>query len=405
MTMRIISILIVLVLSTTAWAQTINPSIDIDFNNCVLEDIGAENVVLATGGSPICDCGVEGDALNFDGIDDYMEIESEVSSVFSRDFTLSFYVRIDNNPNLSGTVDLISLQKDCKRDSSFTLKYIPSIRECRLDIVKNLSRSTQINFKLDEGKCWQQIVVVRDRFDYLVYLNGRLAGQEAAATDYTFSPYATFAVSNSPCIGISDTRLQGAVEQLKVFNEALNELEIADLNLYPDVIMSNDTTLLLGESLQIEMGPSCANSFSWTNVADLDDAGSLTPIITPALSNTYYIYFNNGVCTSFDSIQIFIQDPNALNCDQLLLPNAFTPNKDNLNERFEISNKFIVDELISFDVYSRLGTRVFHGDSKQSSWDGSYQGTLLNPAKYAYIIEYVCAGNQYQKRGVVTLIR
>ena len=378
------------------------PSILIDFNNCLVQDSGSQNVALSTGGAPQCICGLEGDALNFDGFDDYLNVDEDISPLFNSDFTLSFYLRVDNT---LGTVDILSLQKECKRDSSLTLKYIPSINECRFDIVKNLSRSSQINFKLDEGICWQHIVLVRDGFEYRVYLNGKLAGQEAAITDYFFSPSARLAVSNSPCQGISDVPLSGAVEKLMLYDRALNELEITGLKLFPDHIMTSDTTILLGESLPIDMGPTCASGFYWTNPADLDDPSSLNPVITPGQTTTYTIFFDNGACTSFDSIRVYVQDPDALNCDQLLLPNAFSPNGDQLNERFEISNKFIVDELKSFDIYSRLGNRVFQGDNKFSSWDGSYQGTLLNPGKFIYLIEYTCRGETYQKEGIVNLLR
>jgi gliding motility-associated-like protein len=382
-----------------------NPAIDINFNNCQIDDDGSSSVVLETGGSPLCECGLEGDALYLDGNQDYLSIAEDLSSLFGNDFTLSFYLKIENDPSLSMAVDILSLQKECKRDSSLTLKYIPSIRECRLDIVKSLARNTQINFTLDEGKCWQHIVIVRDYFTYYVYLNGRLAGSELAQTDYVFSPDARFSVANSPCLGLSDIRFEGYIEELQIYNRALNEVEINGLDLYPDQILNQDTTLLLGESLEISTGPNCADAFYWNNTNDFNDPALLNPIITPQESGTYYLFFQNAACTSYDSISIYIQDPNALECGQLLLPNAFTPNNDNLNDILEISNKFIVEEILSFDIYNRSGSRVFHGDSKQSAWDGNYQGKALNPGKFAYVIEYLCDGEKYRKTGIVTLIR
>jgi len=383
-------------------AQTINSYIDIDFNDCQIQDSGVQNIDLLTGGSPECGCGLDGEALYFNGITDYLSVDKDLSSIFNQDFTISFYLQINNT---IGTTDILSLQNECKRDSSFTLRYIPSINECRLDLVKNLSRSTQINFKLDESHCWQHIVIIRDGFDYLVYLNGRLAGSDSAITDYVFSPSARLAVANGPCIGISDERLSGAIESFKVYNSALNDIEIQTLDLNADMIINSDTTLLLGESLQIKMGPTCSDNFYWQNIADLNDPGSLEPIITPGQSGVYTVFFQNGNCLSYDSINLFIQNPTDLNCDQLLLPNAFTPNGDMLNETFGISNKFIVDELKSFEIYSRLGNRVFSGNDKHSSWDGIYQGKKLNPGKFAYAISYVCNGQDYQKQGIVNLIR
>jgi hypothetical protein len=231
--------LLITFFGNTLLSKNVSPYIDIDFDDCLIRDTGQQNIPVEVGGSPACGCGLEGDALYLDGNADYFSLAEDMSSFFGKDFTLSFYIQIDNDPFLSQSVDLLSYQKECKRDSSLTLKYIPSIRECRLDIVKSLSRNTQINFKLDEGRCWQHIVIVRDRFDYLVYLNGRLAGMESAQTDYVFSPAARFSVANSPCIGISDIRFTGAIDQLQLFNRALNELEIHGLDLFPDRILNN----------------------------------------------------------------------------------------------------------------------------------------------------------------------
>jgi len=392
--------LILLFITISVQAQT--PFINVDFNNCQIQDAGVQNISLVSGGAPACDCGLDGDALYFDGNNDYLDFDADLSQIFGNDFTISFYLNITNTV---GTADILSFQKECKRDSSFTLKYIPSIRECRFDIVKSLSRSTQLNFKLDEGRCWQHIIIMRENFDYFVYLNGRLVVNDAASTDYVFSTDSKLSIANSPCLGITDTRLQGALENFRVYDEALNDLEIQGLNLFPDMILNNDTTLLSGESLQIEMGPTCASSYYWQNTQDFDNATTLEPIISPETSTTYKIFFQHIGCTSVDSISLFVQNPEDLQCDKLLLPNAFTPNGDNLNERFEISNKFIVDEIKSFDVYSRLGSRVFHGEDKHSYWDGTWQGKLLNPAKYAYVVNYTCMEQEYQKRGVVTLIR
>jgi gliding motility-associated-like protein len=371
----------------------------------VFQDSGKNGFAIETGGSPICGCGLDSDALFLDGVDDYVSILDDVSNIFNNNFTLSFYVKIENNPGASVAVDLFSLQKKCERDSSITLKYIPSIRECRLDIVKNLSRSTQMNFTLDEGKCWHHIVIVRDRYNYYIYVNERLVQSELAPTDYKFSPNATFSISNSPCLAVNDIRLKGAIENFQIFDKALTDLEIPGLNLFPDVILNSDTTLLMGESLQIATGPTCANNFYWDNISEIDDNKSLTPVITPNASNTYRIYYQYYSCTSVDSISIYIQDPDDLDCEKLLLPNAFTPNDDDINDHFGISNKYLVDKVISFDIYSRIGTRVFHAESKQSFWDGSYLGEKLNPGKFGYMIEYECGGETYQKQGVVNLLR
>lgn len=382
--------------------QITNPVISLDFNDCQIRDKGIQNAVIQVGGLPDCVCGLDGDAIGLNGVDNYIHFEDGLSHLFSKDFTISFYVRIENT---FGVVDLLSFHKTCVRDSSFTLKYLPQIKQFRFDMVKNLSRSTQMLFQLDETSCWQHIVITRKGFDYTIYLNGKQVSQTRAETDYIYSPVGSFAISDSPCLGTSDVRLKGVLENFQVFDRAFIELDVNSLNLQADQIVNRDTTLLLGDQLQIEMGPSCYTAFWWDNQSDLNDPDAFEPVIKPTETTLYTVYIRNGDCIARDSISIFIQDPDKVDCNQLLLPNTFTPNGDKLNDVFEISNKYIVDEIMSFNIFNRQGGRVFSGTDKHSSWDGNYLGSKLNPEKFAYIIEYTCKGEQYTKKGTVSLIR
>lgn len=383
-------------------AQNLKPMISLDFNECQIQDQGVQQALLQVGGLPECVCGPEEDAVRFDGMDNYIHFEDKLNALFSKDFTISFYVKIENT---SGVVDILSYHKTCVRDSSFTLKYLPQIKQFRFDMVKNLSRSTQMLFQLDETSCWQHIVITRKGFDYTIFLNNRQVAQTRAETDYIYSPVGTFAISNSPCLGISDVRLRGDIENFQIFDKSFIELEVKSLDLHADQILNRDTTLLLGDELQIAMGPSCKDAFWWDNTTDLNNANLFEPVIRPEKTTMYSIFMRNGACVAKDSITIYIQDPTKVDCRQLLLPNAFSPNGDKINDHFEISNKYIVEDIMSFNIFNRQGARVFSGTDKHSTWDGFYQGSKLNPEKFAYVIEYTCQGEQYTKQGTVSLIR
>src|SRR5690606_21083899 len=62
---------------------------------------------------------------------------------------------------------------------------------------------------------------------------------------------------------------------------------------------------------------------------------------------------------------------------QLYVPNAFTPNGDNINERFTV--KYSNDcNLFDFDmkIFDRWGRLVFHttNPDQNEAWDGSFDG-------------------------------
>jgi gliding motility-associated-like protein len=61
---------------------------------------------------------------------------------------------------------------------------------------------------------------------------------------------------------------------------------------------------------------------------------------------------------------------------------------------------------IDFAVYDRLGERIFATTNPQTGWDGTYKGKPCQPGVYVYYLTAVCiGGDQYVKKGNVTLIR
>lgn len=92
------------------------------------------------------------------------------------------------------------------------------------------------------------------------------------------------------------------------------------------------------------------------------------------------------------------------------IPNAFTPNGDELNDVFlpVITNAENIEGLIEeFRIFSRWGTEVYteFGPDVQG-WDGDYQGDTAPPEVYLYVIKLrLPNGDQEIRKGDVTLIR
>ena len=150
-------------------------------------------------------------------------------------------------------------------------------------------------------------------------------------------------------------------------DRALSDLEILNFYKFPDKIKTENTTIFKGESILIESGTTCASVVTWTPSVTLDDGSALSPLATPIESTTYRVSYNNGTCTSTDTVRIFVADKDKLDCDNLLLPKAFTPNNDGLNDRYGISNVFLIDTMEYFEIYDRWG------DVYKRQFDGSCQ--------------------------------
>ncbi len=91
--------------------------------------------------------------------------------------------------------------------------------------------------------------------------------------------------------------------------------------------------------------------------------------------------------------------------EELLIPNAFTPNFDGKNDVFKIVN--ISDQkVIDFKVFNRWGTVMFRTTDGNEGWDGTYKGQAQPFGVYGYVIRIAYSdGYVATYKGTVTLIR
>ena len=116
----------------------------------------------------------------------------------------------------------------------------------------------------------------------------------------------------------------------------------------------------------------------------------------------FYVYGVENGCVSLpDSIIVIMQE------SELIIPNAFTPNDDGLNDEFNILNP-IFFPVFSFRIFNRWGQEVFATSDVLKGWDGTYDSINQEIGMYVWMIIYEKAnepGKQYILRGTVTLLR
>lgn len=94
-------------------------------------------------------------------------------------------------------------------------------------------------------------------------------------------------------------------------------------------------------------------------------------------------------------------------CEEIYLPNAFTPNGDRLNDVFRAVTAAGI-QLIHFDIYNRWGQRVFSTDDYTKGWDGKMNQTEDAPVgTYYYQFIYRCLTDEktYTRKGDVIVVR
>src|SRR5690606_31188872 len=107
-------------------------------------------------------------------------------------------------------------------------------------------------------------------------------------------------------------------------------------------------------------------------------------------------------CTGFDTIQVKVE---LINKSGYLMPNAFTPNNDGLNDCFRIKYWGKVDGF-EFSIFNRWGQRIFFTKDPEKCWDGTYKGIPQENGVYVYMIKGItfCDPEVFRK-GTFVLIR
>ncbi|MGD0340632.1 MAG: gliding motility-associated C-terminal domain-containing protein [Bacteroidales bacterium] len=70
-------------------------------------------------------------------------------------------------------------------------------------------------------------------------------------------------------------------------------------------------------------------------------------------------------------------------CNFYEIPNVFTPNGDNINDRLIAKTSGLIEK-VDFKLYNRGGMLIFKTDKPRLDWDGSYEGKIVSPGVYFY---------------------
>lgn len=132
-------------------------------------------------------------------------------------------------------------------------------------------------------------------------------------------------------------------------------------------------------------------NYLWSN-------GSTEQSITVTQAGTYWVISDNPLCDDLtDTV-------NVISCNDAVLPNAFSPNDDGINDFLYIIG-LEPGNLLSFEIFNRWGEKVFETTDVSASWNGTYQDKELPMGVYVWVITYHSAGTNLQKSGNVTLVR
>jgi len=173
-------------------------------------------------------------------------------------------------------------------------------------------------------------------------------------------------------------------------------------------IADSIVSILVGSSYQIvTTSSSDVIGWQWNPATALSCSNCPQPLTQPVRDISYVAKaYNSHGCSTEDRITVNVLCKN----ENLFMPNTFSPNGDGMNDKYYPRGKGLFT-IKSLRIFSRWGNVVFQKNNFQANneaygWDGKYDGKLLTPDVYVYIIEVLCDnGALITSKGNITLLR
>jgi gliding motility-associated-like protein len=206
--------------------------------------------------------------------------------------------------------------------------------------------------------------------------NGVIKASPIATTTYTLIGSDAWACSNS-----------------KTFAIQVDEIPQLQIQKSNDINCQNKQCTLMASG---------AKNYIWTPNNFLNTNDAPTVIATPISNITYTVTGVNGACETTDTIAINVTSKLPV---QLFVPNAISPNDDDLNDCFKpkIIGKFDVYHL---KIFNRWGQMVFESNAPEQCWYGEANGKVLSLIEtYQYILTIDDGCTPIKKAGDITLVK
>ncbi len=158
---------------------------------------------------------------------------------------------------------------------------------------------------------------------------------------------------------------------------------------YPVAELGNDTTICLGKT--IELLPTIEKDvlFKWSN-------SDTTSSITVDTKGEYIVDVVRNLCITSDTV--YVDTEVCIPC-RAYVPNAFTPNKDGKNDRYQVvfrDDKDCKLKVFQLQIFNRWGELIFETNDIKTEW---IPPMLVTDNVYGYVLKY-----SFQDRGIYNTV-
>ncbi|MEO1412280.1 MAG: gliding motility-associated C-terminal domain-containing protein [Bacteroidota bacterium] len=164
-----------------------------------------------------------------------------------------------------------------------------------------------------------------------------------------------------------------------------------------EVGLVNAFGLELGENLVINLGEEVGvgveywgqiSSVSWYPAHSVDCSDCEYPRLQPTSTTTYITTVSDSLgCSYADSLTVRVSKDH-----DYFAPNVFSPNGDQVNDRFTIYGGAAIRSIRRLQVFDRWGGTLFWASNLQpgvetQGWDGTFRGRPMEVGVYVYQVE------------------
>lgn len=158
-----------------------------------------------------------------------------------------------------------------------------------------------------------------------------------------------------------------------------------------------DLQVMKGSSVKLKAEQHADNrSYLWSPGESLGEADQPEVTANPTSTTEYTLRVQSAAgCVAEDKVVVIVFPP-------LNIPNAFSPNGDNINDKWQIGN---IDQFpeARVQIFNRYGQEVFLSKGYKAPWDGTLNGKPLAIATYYYVID--AAPGYPRQSGWVVLLK
>jgi len=169
--------------------------------------------------------------------------------------------------------------------------------------------------------------------------------------------------------------------------------------------VSPDITILLGSNTSLTA--TGGGTYNWFPATGLNNTNSNTVTATPNQTTTYCVEVTDtSGCKDTACVTVFVEIP-CPDENLLAVPNAFSPNADNVNDEFCLQGWTPCNEEFLISIFDRWGEKVYESKDPNFCWDGTHKTKIMDAQVFTYYIKakFTEKNKIFIKKGNITLLR